>query len=190
MCSGRHSSRGAKRLQVTMLPCLSHILCVCFSSHPLSFHLNPGSSAWPERTRAACSWPTQFVVLLRRAMLGQLRNPTDTTSRLFLSTWVGVLAGESYCDSPMPCLTHHAAPSSPPGSASWPVRHPVTHPCPVLLIMQLLPLHLGRRPGRCATPQHPCPAQLTMHAAPSRPSFSAAWPLYTFAGPSRKCFPM
>lgn len=40
-----------------------------------------------------CSWWTQFVVLLRRAMLGQLRNPTDTTSRLFLSTWVGVLAG-------------------------------------------------------------------------------------------------
>ena len=42
---------------------------------------------------AMCSWWTQFVVLLRRAMLGQLRNPTDTTSRLFLSTWVGVLAG-------------------------------------------------------------------------------------------------
>ena len=40
-----------------------------------------------------CSWVTQFMVLLRRAMLGQLRNPTDTTSRLFLSTWVGVLAG-------------------------------------------------------------------------------------------------
>ena len=32
-------------------------------------------------------------MLLRRAMLAQLRNPTDTTSRLFLSTWVGVLAG-------------------------------------------------------------------------------------------------
>ena len=43
---------------------------------------------------AGCSWFTQFGVLLRRAMLGQLRNPTDTTSRLFLSTWVGVLAGE------------------------------------------------------------------------------------------------
>ena len=41
----------------------------------------------------ARSWVTQFRVLLRRAMLAQLRNPTDTTSRLFLSTWVGVLAG-------------------------------------------------------------------------------------------------
>ncbi len=40
-----------------------------------------------------CSWLTQFRVLLRRAMLSQLRNPTDTTSRLFLSTWVGALAG-------------------------------------------------------------------------------------------------
>lgn len=40
-----------------------------------------------------CSWWTQFRVLLKRAMLGQLRNPTDTTSRLFLSTWVGCLAG-------------------------------------------------------------------------------------------------
>ncbi len=41
----------------------------------------------------ARSWLTQFRVLLNRAMLAQLRNPTDTTSRLFLSTWVGCLAG-------------------------------------------------------------------------------------------------
>jgi len=45
------------------------------------------------RCRAPRSWVTQFRVLLRRAMLAQLRNPTDTTTRLFLSTWVGVLAG-------------------------------------------------------------------------------------------------
>ena len=56
---------------------------------------------------AGCSWFTQFWVLLRRAMLGQLRNPTDTTSRLFLSTWVGVLAGERcavMCSSCAPSL--------------------------------------------------------------------------------------
>ena len=36
-------------------------------------------------------------MLLKRAMLAQLRNPTDTTSRLFLSTWVGCLAGAHQC---------------------------------------------------------------------------------------------
>lgn len=40
-----------------------------------------------------CSWETQFNVLLKRSLLAQLRNPTDTTSRLLLSVWVGMLAG-------------------------------------------------------------------------------------------------
>ncbi|EIE27766.1 hypothetical protein COCSUDRAFT_45983 [Coccomyxa subellipsoidea C-169] len=48
----------------------------------------------------AASWWTQFRILLNRAMLGQLRNPTDTTSRLFLSTWVGCLAGLAFYDLP------------------------------------------------------------------------------------------
>ncbi|BDA42962.1 ABC transporter G family member 22 [Coccomyxa sp. Obi] len=48
----------------------------------------------------AASWWTQFRILLNRALLGQLRNPTDTTSRLFLSTWVGCLAGLAFYDLP------------------------------------------------------------------------------------------
>ena len=39
------------------------------------------------------SWLTQFGLLFKRALLAQLRNPTDVTARLFLSTWVGALAG-------------------------------------------------------------------------------------------------
>ena len=35
----------------------------------------------------------QFRVLLRRALVAQLRNPTDVTARLLLSTYVGLLAG-------------------------------------------------------------------------------------------------
>ena len=37
----------------------------------------------------ARSWCMQFRVLLRRALLAQLRNPTDVTARLFLSCYVG-----------------------------------------------------------------------------------------------------
>ena len=40
-----------------------------------------------------CSWCMQFRVLLRRALVAQLRNPTDVTARLLLSTYVGLLAG-------------------------------------------------------------------------------------------------
>ena len=69
---------------------LAHLLVFIFTHF---LHPSTGSSAQHECLSALRSWPTQFVVLLRRAMLGQLRNPTDTTSRLFLSTWVGVLAG-------------------------------------------------------------------------------------------------
>lgn len=39
------------------------------------------------------SWWTQFRVLLKRALLGQLRNPTDASCRLLMSCWVGTLAG-------------------------------------------------------------------------------------------------
>ena len=39
------------------------------------------------------SWGAQFSVLFRRSVLAQLRNPTDATSRLLLSCWVGILAG-------------------------------------------------------------------------------------------------
>ena len=35
----------------------------------------------------------QFRMLLQRALLAQLRNPTDVTARLFLSCYVGLLAG-------------------------------------------------------------------------------------------------
>ncbi len=46
----------------------------------------------PRRPRAR-SWGTQFRVLFRRALRAQLRNPTDATSRLLMSTCVGLLAG-------------------------------------------------------------------------------------------------
>ena len=49
-----------------------------------------------------CSWGTQYGVLLKRSLLAQLRNPTDTTARLLLSAWVGVLAGAPYT-SVFPC---------------------------------------------------------------------------------------
>jgi hypothetical protein len=52
----------------------------------------------------ARSWWVQFQVLLRRAMLAQLRNPTDTTSRLFLSTWVGCLAGARASPACVSCM--------------------------------------------------------------------------------------
>ena len=47
------------------------------------------------QSNRACarSWCMQFRVLLRRALLAQLRNPTDVTARLFLSCYVGLLAG-------------------------------------------------------------------------------------------------
>ena len=49
------------------------------------------------RKRLAHHYPssywTQFLVLLRRSSLAQLRNPTDVSSRLLLSTWVGTIAG-------------------------------------------------------------------------------------------------
>lgn len=49
------------------------------------------------RKRLAHHYPssywTQFLVLLRRSSLAQLRNPTDMSSRLLLSTWVGTIAG-------------------------------------------------------------------------------------------------
>ena len=34
-------------------------------------------------------------MLFKRALLSQLRNPTDTSSRLLMSTWVGTLAGKA-----------------------------------------------------------------------------------------------
>jgi ABC-type multidrug transport system ATPase subunit len=40
-------------------------------------------------------WHKQFRVLLHRAFLSQIRNPTDTASRLLLATWIGLLTGES-----------------------------------------------------------------------------------------------
>jgi hypothetical protein len=33
------------------------------------------------------------VLLLKRAFLAQIRNPTDVTGRLLLCSWVGILAG-------------------------------------------------------------------------------------------------
>ncbi len=41
----------------------------------------------------SCSWWTQFWWLLKRSLIAQLRNPTDVTSRLLLSCWIGLLAG-------------------------------------------------------------------------------------------------
>ncbi|KAK9834135.1 hypothetical protein WJX81_001128 [Elliptochloris bilobata] len=46
----------------------------------------------------APSWCMQFRVLLRRALLAQLRNPTDVTARLLLSCYVGLLAGLTFFD--------------------------------------------------------------------------------------------
>ena len=43
--------------------------------------------------RASCSWGTQFWWLLKRSFVAQLRNPTDVTSRLLLSCWIGAFAG-------------------------------------------------------------------------------------------------
>ncbi len=42
------------------------------------------------------AWHKQFGVLLRRAFLTQMRNPTDTASRLLLATWIGLLTGRKY----------------------------------------------------------------------------------------------
>ncbi len=44
-------------------------------------------------TRDPCSWWTQYWWLLKRSLVAQLRNPTDVTSRLLLSCWIGLLAG-------------------------------------------------------------------------------------------------
>jgi ATP-binding cassette, subfamily G (WHITE), member 2 len=60
-----------------------------------------GRGALPTATKAApttahrypATYRTQFAVLLHRSLLAQLRNPTDVTSRLLLSTWMGTLAG-------------------------------------------------------------------------------------------------
>ena len=43
------------------------------------------------------SWGTQFWWLLKRSLVAQLRNPTDVTSRLLLSCWIGLLAGARPC---------------------------------------------------------------------------------------------
>ena len=43
--------------------------------------------------RYPASYWTQFKVLFHRSVLAQLRNPTDVTSRLMLSCWVGTFAG-------------------------------------------------------------------------------------------------
>ena len=48
----------------------------------------------------ACRWWTQFAWLLRRSLVSQLRNPTDVTSRLLLSAWIGLLAGAGTCCRP------------------------------------------------------------------------------------------
>ncbi|KAK9802008.1 hypothetical protein WJX73_010401 [Symbiochloris irregularis] len=39
------------------------------------------------------NWFTQVGVLFKRSLLAQMRNPTDASSRLLLSVWVGILAG-------------------------------------------------------------------------------------------------
>ena len=44
-----------------------------------------------------CSWWTQLWWLLKRSLVAQLRNPTDVTSRLLLSCWIGLLAGIYPC---------------------------------------------------------------------------------------------
>ena len=93
MSGGSHSSWGAERLRATTPYRLAQALCAFCCSRSFSSGISTPSHPLSVTALAPCSWPTQFVVLLRRAMLGQLRNPTDTTSRLFLSTWVGVLAG-------------------------------------------------------------------------------------------------
>ena len=48
----------------------------------------------------AASWWRQFMTLLWRSLLNQLRNPTDTSSRLLMSTWVGTLAGLVFYNLP------------------------------------------------------------------------------------------
>ena len=45
----------------------------------------------------AASWTRQFAVLAKRHLLGQLRNPTDSSSRLLMSCYVGLLAGTPCC---------------------------------------------------------------------------------------------
>ena len=50
---------------------------------------------WPTRQSTKVSWQKQFWVLLHRAFLAQIRNPTDTASRLLLATWIGLLTGEN-----------------------------------------------------------------------------------------------
>ena len=40
------------------------------------------------------SWWRQFVILLTRCSLAQIRNPTDAAARLLVATWIGLLTGE------------------------------------------------------------------------------------------------
>ncbi len=62
-----------------------------------------------------CSWWTRFWWLLKRSLVAQLRNPTDVTSRLLLSCWIGLLAGTRSCSRTTPAslagtplsLRHH-----------------------------------------------------------------------------------
>jgi hypothetical protein len=61
------------------------------------------------KSSAARSWGTQFGVLFRRALRAQLRNPTDATSRLLMSTCVGLLAGAR----PLPTLGRGACSRAP-----------------------------------------------------------------------------
>lgn len=42
----------------------------------------------------------QFVLLTKRAIYTQLRNPADVVSRLALATWVGIVAGLAAYDIP------------------------------------------------------------------------------------------
>ena len=76
-----------------------------------------------------CSWGTQLRVLLKRAMLAQLRNPTDTTSRLFLSTWVGVLAGAAP-DRLTATVSRSSSPSQARHTPDTSLLHKTRFPCP------------------------------------------------------------
>ena len=48
-----------------------------------------------KQLRCHAAWGTQFWWLLKRSFKAQLRNPTDVTSRLLLSCWIGAFAGGS-----------------------------------------------------------------------------------------------
>ena len=61
----------------------------------------------------AASWPRQFAVLAKRHLLGQLRNPTDSSSRLLMSCYVGILAGTPALQARL-CSTRCSFPLTPP----------------------------------------------------------------------------